>query len=93
MTPAFLLLFSATSPGLKSLAEYASSLKPSVWSLTGGGGGGGGGGGREERNEKRHVAVCMTEPLFKYMRMTSTDTEDTVMCVYHAESTSSLLQD
>lgn len=84
VTPVFLLPFSTTSPGLKSLAEYASSLKPSVWSLTGGGG--------EGLNEKQRVAVCMTEPLFKYMRMASTDTEDTVMCVYHAESTCSLLQ-
>ena len=82
-TPVFLIPFASNSVGLKSLANYTSSLKPHIWSLTGN--------KKEREKEKSCMTVCLAEPLFKSMQasnsVSSDNMDDTALFVYHGTST------
>lgn len=81
-TPVFLIPFASNSVGLKSLANYTSSLKPHIWSLTKSMKGG--------EKEKSSMTMCLAEPLFKSMRSNnsvSDCTDDSTFYVYHGSST------
>ena len=78
-TPVFLIPFASNSVGLKSLANYTSSLKPHIWSLTRNTKGG--------EKEKSCMTVCLSEPLFKSMQASDSVSDDTTFHVYHGTST------
>ena len=81
VTPIFLLPFPALSQGVKCLMQCVSSLKPIIWSLSVDG---------MDLKQNRKVAVCSSEPLFKFMAAPEEIDEEegaaAVMYVYHCDS-------
>ena len=73
-TPTFNLPFAAFDSGLKCLANFAASLKPSALSVSFG------------SSADHHVLHCSVEPLFQYLSAPESPTEDkeSIMYIYRA---------